>query len=83
MLIGSGGYKWKRVPVDDRKDRYDTSLNYVILLLLEFSEDLIFNLPSCAAYGNRQAKRNRLFLHERARWVLRTLHEPRNWGNVR
>src|SRR5882757_3769087 len=44
------------------------TLNYVL-------PALIFNLPSCTAYWNRRAKRNRSLLHARAVLILTTLGE--------
>jgi len=76
------------VRIDDRmyfvlrRVALGASPNYV-LLLPKFPEALIFNLPSCSAYWNRRAKRNRSFLHARAILTLTTLDEPPNWENVR
>ena len=41
------------VRVDDRMYRCDTSFNYVGLLLPDFPDALVFNLPSCVANGNQ------------------------------
>ena len=66
MLVGSS--ECLTLGVEEGAGRWlyislGTNLNYVIFLLLEFTEALIFNLPSCVAYGNHWAKSNCLFLH--------------------
>ena len=73
-LPDAGVEEGARVRTDDCAYRSRSTValgashNYVILLLSlpKFPEALILNLPSCTAYGSRQAKRKRSFLHTRA-----------------